>query len=81
MEKYNRDLLVLFREESNPQILDREVELLNELLAKVEAPKQVALAHEVIDLNKRKVVKVITNVQKLIAGNDHKPFVFINNLN
>ena len=36
MDKFNRDLLVLFKEESNPQTIEHEVELLHELLFYVE---------------------------------------------
>lgn len=63
MDKFNRDLLVLFKEKSNPQTIEHEVELLHELLFYVEKIDNLISAYEVINVNKyqissnKKVVK------------------------
>ena len=57
MNKFNRDLLVLFKEElMNPQAIEHEVEMLHELLYSVERIDNLIVAHEVINLNKYKIV-------------------------
>ncbi len=81
MDKFNRDLLVLFKEESNPQAIEHEVELLHELLFYVEKIDNLVVAHEVVNLNKYKIFtdrKTITETLKL---KDLKSFVFLNNKN
>lgn len=81
MDKFNRDLLVLLREESSQQAIEQEVELLNEILVEVEKIESLAAAHEIIDLNKQKVFSGYKRVQKSINKKAGKPFVFLNNLN
>lgn len=81
MDKFNRDLLVLFKEESNPKAIEHEVELLHELLFYVEKIDNLVVAHEVINVNKYKIFsdrKTITETLKLKNLN---PFVFLNNKN
>lgn len=81
MDKFNRDLLVLFKEESNPQAIEHEVELLHELLFYVEKIDNLVITHEVININKykistnKKIIKETLNQEKL------KPFVFLFNRN
>ena len=82
MNKFNRDLLVLFKEElMNPQAIEHEVELLHELLYCVEKIDNLIIAHEVINLNKYKIY----NDEKIIKGTlrqqELKPFIFLNNKN
>ena len=52
MNKFNRDLLVLFKEElMNPQAIEHEVEMLHELLYSVEKADNIITAYEVINLH------------------------------
>lgn len=82
MNKFNRDLLVLFKEElMNPQSIEHEVEMLHELLYSVERIDNLIVAHEVINLNKYKIVSDKKVVQLMLRENELKPFIFINNKN
>jgi hypothetical protein len=81
MDKFNRDLLVLFKEESNQQSIEHEVELLHELLYYVEKPENVALAYEVININKYKIYSDKKMVHAVMKEKNLKPFIFLNNLN
>ena len=81
MDKFNRDLLVLFKEESNQQSIEHEVELLHELLYYVEKPENVALAYEVININKYKIYSDKKMVHDVMKEKNLKPFIFLNNLN
>ncbi len=78
----NRDLLVLFKEElMSPQALEHEVELLHEMLFRVEVIDNVAIAHEVLDLNKYKVINKLQIIRDTIRMKALKPFVFLSNKN
>ena len=56
MNKSNRDLLVLFKEDvMSPQAIEHEVEMLHELLYLVERIENLIVAHEVINVNKYKM--------------------------
>ncbi|GGH77778.1 hypothetical protein HNQ91_004034 [Filimonas zeae] len=83
MFSQNRDLLVLTRkDESDPEALEQEVELLNELLFHVENMDTFCAVNEVIDVNRHKIiVKPAAILKVLQARRDIKPFVFINNKN
>ena len=82
MNKSNRDLLVLFKEElMSPQAIEHEVELLHELLYSVEKIENLVIAHEVINLNKYKVQNKYTVVRNVFRTRLLKPFVFLNNKN
>ncbi len=79
MNRINRDLLVLFNQElMTPQAIENEVELLHELLFSVERLDNLVSVHEVIDLNKYKVIKKHITVRKIIRLQELKPFVFLN---
>lgn len=79
MNRINRDLLVLFNQElMSPQAIENEVELLHELLFSVERLDNLVPVHEVIDLNKYKVIKKHIAVRKTIRLQELKPFVFLN---
>ena len=79
MNRINRDLLVLFNQElMSPQAIENEVELLHELLFSVERLDNLVSVHEVIDLNKYKVIKKYIAVRKIIRLQELKPFVFLN---
>ena len=75
----NRDLLVLFNQELlSPQAIEHEVELLHELLHNVERLDNLVTAHEILDLNKYKVINKAPAVRNTIRMQDLKPFVFLN---
>ncbi len=79
MNKINRDLLVLFNHElMSPQAMENEVELLHELLFSVERLDNLVTAHEIIDLNKYKVINKQIILRKIIQLQELKPFVFLN---
>lgn len=82
MNRFNRDLLVLFKEElMNPQAIEHEVELLHELLFCVEKIDNLTLAHEVINLNKYKIYQDEKSVRNTLREHVLKPFVFLSNKN
>ena len=82
MNKSNRDLLVLFKEElMTPQAIEHEVELLHEMLYIVESIDNVCLVHEIIDLNKFKVHSQMHIIRNVLRKRDLKPFVFLSNKN
>ena len=82
MNKSNRDLLVLLKQEIvNPQSIEKEIDWLHQLLFRVERLDHFVSAHELIDLNKYKIHKNVFEIKKLIRGRKDKAFVFLNNLN
>ena len=81
MDKFNRDLLVLFKEESNPKAIEHEVELLHELLFSVEKMENLIVAYEVINVNKYKIFSDKKIIVDTLNQKDLKPFVFLNNKN
>ena len=79
MNRMNRDLLVLFNQELLiPQAIEHEVELLHELLHLVERLDNIVTAHEIIDLNKYKVIFKRIAIRNTIRKQELKPFVFLN---
>lgn len=81
MDKFNRDLLVLFKEESNPQAIEHEVEQLHELLFYVEKMENLVVAHEVVNVNKYKIFSNTKIIIDTLNQKELKPFVFLNNKN
>ncbi len=82
MNNINRDLLVMFNQElMSPKAIEQQVELLHELLFDVERMDNLAIAHEVIDLNKYKVLRNHKVVKGTIREQELKSFVFLNCLN
>jgi hypothetical protein len=81
MDKSNRDLLVLFKQESSPQAIEHEVELLHELLFYVEKIDNVVISYEVININKYRIFSDKKIIRETISHKDLKPFVFLNNKN
>jgi hypothetical protein len=79
----NRDLLVMFRQRAmTQQDIDREVTQLNELLFATERLDNFVKAHEVLDLNKYKIINNAVAIKKMIRQNKlNKPFVFFSNKN
>ena len=82
MNKSNRDLLVLFKEDMmSPQAIEHEVELLHELLYVVERIENLVVAHEVININKYKIQSTFKTIREAIRIKKLKTFVFLNNKN
>ncbi len=82
MNTSNRDLLVMFNQELlSPQAIEHEVELLHELLYTVECIDNIAISHEVIDLNNYKLIKKIHIIRNFLRQRELKPFIFLNNKN
>lgn len=82
MNKINRDLLVMFNQElMSQQAIEQEVELLHEMLYHVERIDNLVIAHEVIDLNKYKIISRRMQVKEIIGSQELKPFVFLNCMN
>jgi hypothetical protein len=80
MDNFNRDLLVLFKE-SNQKSIEREVELLHELLFYVEKIENVITAFEVINVNKYKIFSDKKILRDTINQRELRPFVFLFNMN
>lgn len=79
MNRINRDLLVLFNQElMSPQAIEHQVDLLHELLYDVERMDNLVIAHEIIDLNKYKVINNHIKLKETIRRQELKPFVFLN---
>lgn len=79
MNRMNRDLLVLFNQELlSPQAIEHEVEQLHELLHSVERLDNLVIAHEVLDLNKYKVINKRLVIRNTIRKQELKQFVFLN---
>ena len=82
MNKSNRDLLVMFKQElMTPQAIEHEVELLHGLLFTVERLDNVVKAHEVIDLNKFKIISKDFEIKNFFRQRKEKAFIFLNNKN
>ncbi len=82
MKTPNRDLLVLTgKSEMNPEELQHEVELLNDLLYHVESMISFCTANEVIDVNRYKIIHKHHIIQQIVREKSLKPFVFISNKN
>lgn len=82
MHNPNRDILVLFKQElMTPQAMEREVSLLHDLLYNVERLDNVVTAHEILDLNKFKVISKPHLIKHFLRTVKEKPFVFLNNKN
>ena len=79
MNNPNRDLLVLFNHEIMTQkAIEHEVEQLHQLLYAIEGIENLIITHEIIDLNKYKIINSDPKLRKLIRQRELKPFVFLN---
>ncbi|MEI2747464.1 MAG: hypothetical protein V9E88_01730 [Ferruginibacter sp.] len=82
MNKSNRDLLVLFKQDlMTPQAIEHEVGWLHELLFNVERLDNFVTAHELIDLNKYKITNNSVEIKKMVRRKKEQPFLFLNNKN
>ena len=79
MNNPNRDLLVLFNHELMTQkAIEYEVEQLHQMLYTIEGIENLIITHEIIDLNRYKVISKSHQLRKLIRQSKLKPFVFLN---
>jgi hypothetical protein len=82
MKSPNRDLLVLLKDELMSQhSIEQEVELLHELLYRVESIDNFCIANEVIDLNRFKIIRKPHLILQVVRQHELKPFQFICNKN
>lgn len=78
----NRDLLLMAdARRLSPAALEREVRRLDILLFHVENWEAFAAANEIIDINRRKIVRKTYLIQKILSEKTIKPFVFTCNKN
>ena len=79
MNNPNRDLLVLFNHEIMTQkAIEHEVEQLHQLLYTIEGIDNLIVSHEILDLNKYRIINNPLQLRKLIRQRELKPFVFLN---
>ena len=79
MNKSNRDLLVLFKQELlSPQVIEETVDWLHEILQTTERLNNLVIAHVVLDLNKYKVVHNPLVLRNTLRKDPLKPFIFLN---
>ena len=82
MKSSNRDLLVLSKKVSvDPRELEHEVELLHELLFRVESLSNFCHATEIIDVNRYKIIQKTHIIEQVIREKSLKPFQFLFNKN
>ncbi len=78
MNNSNRDLLVLFNHDlMTPKAIEQEVEMLHELLYEVEGLNNVITAHEIIDVNKYKIVAG-ESASHVFRNKELPSFIFLN---
>ncbi len=82
MKSPNRDLLVLLKDETmSEQAIEQEVEKLNNMLFNVETSDSFYTSHELLDLNKFKIIHDKKQLQQIAKEKSLKPFLFLCNLN
>lgn len=79
MKNYNRDLLVLFRDRYTEDLVEKEVEVLHQIIRNIENFESFSRAHELVRRNritsKPRLIDDATSREKL------KPFHFLINKN
>jgi len=82
MKTSNRDLLVLVKDETlNQYQMELQLEQLNSLLFELETVESFCVAHEIFDLNKRKVIDNRKKIIQFVHKSSLKPFQFVCNKN
>ena len=82
MNTQERDLLVLVKDEfASEKFMERELEKLNEMLFHYETIEKFCIVHELIDINKYKVVDQSRLMKHLMRRHELKPFQFVLNKN
>lgn len=75
----NRDLLILFNQELMPPgAIEQAIEHIHEILYDVERVDNLALSHEVIDINRNGVKRERFIVRRHLRSRELHPFVFLN---
>lgn len=75
----NRDLLILFNQElMTPGAIEQAIERIHEILYDVERVDNLALSHEVIDINRNGVKRERFIVRRHLRSRELQPFVFLN---
>lgn len=78
----NRDLLVLSSSaQRNPQLMEYEIIQLNQLLFDTENWAAFSIANEIIDINRRRIIRKTHLIQQVLTERRQKPFVFTCNKN
>ncbi len=78
----HRDLLVLLNNgQRSQEAIDHEVEWLHDVLFRVEELDNFCKAHELINVNRHKIVSSAAKIKKAALRKDETPFEFISNLN
>ena len=82
MPEANRDLLVLTKTvHLQPDELERQLQLLNTILFDTENWESFCTANEILDINRRKIIRKTYLIQQILTEKKQKPFVFICNKN
>jgi tRNA G10 N-methylase Trm11 len=82
MKSPNRDLLVLLKDETmSEQAIEQEVEKLNTMLFNVETSDSFYSSHELIDMNRFRIIHDKKQLQLIAREKSLKPFLFLCNLN
>jgi len=82
MNDANRDLLVLAKTTHlSPAELERQMDLLNTILFHTENWESFSIANELIDINRRKIIRKTHLIQKILSEKKVKAFVFTCNKN
>ena len=82
MKAPNRDLLVLVKDEHmNEQLMEHELEQLNDLLFNFATIDNFCISHEILDMNRYKILNSAFAIQQIIRQKELKAFQFICNKN
>jgi hypothetical protein len=82
MNNPNRDILVLLKQDlMTPQAMKHEVSMLHDLLYNVERLDNIVTVHEILDLNKFKVINNPSQIKNYLHCKKEKAFIFLNNKN
>ncbi len=82
LKGYNRDIIVVSaRALNDEQAFNHEVNMLKDLLYKVEDIYHIAKSTEIFDLKRYKIVRKRDWVVRHLCDHQTRPFVFISNRN
>ena len=79
MKNYNRDLLLLYKEAYNEDLLQHEVENLHQILVTVENFEVFCKAHQLVKRNK--ITEKPRTIIQAVETPELKPFYFLINKN
>lgn len=80
MKNLNRDLLVLLKNEfMTEKAIEQQVEYINEILLKAEAPESFCTAHELV--NRNRITQDHHKIAKEAGHPELRPFRFLLNKN